>query len=125
MEDGFAVPSHKAEMSRPPRDSSTQKPTIAITSNASPVPSSSLSPSLLGGSLSDSGSTGVAVIDAASGKPLPALLAMARAALSRRACDDPACACQAAKAPASTTSTNTRGEATRRAYSGGNILSNT
>jgi hypothetical protein len=124
MEESFAGPSHEANRSRRPHSSRTQKPTIANTSNGSPLPSSSLSPSLLSGSLTDSGSTGVAGIDVALGGPLPTLRAMARAALSGRACDDPVCACQVAKAdaPKSTTSTTNRGAAIRRAYPGGNIL---
>ena len=124
MEESFAGPSHEANRSRRPHSSRTQKPTIANTSNGSPLPSSSLSPSLPSGSLTDSGSTGVAGIDVALGGPLPTLRAMARAALSGGACDDPVCACQVAKAdaPKSTTSTTKRGAATRRAYPGGNIL---
>ena len=113
MEDGFAGPARKAVRGPPSPTSRTQRANIAITTNALPVPSSSLSASLLDGGPSDPEYSGVAGIDATPGRPPAALLATARAA-PREACEGPACVRQVAKAhtPASMTSAISRGEAT-------------
>ena len=124
MEDGFAGSSQKANRSRPSRNSRTQKATTANASNASLVPSSSLPASLLSGTLTDPGFSGVAGIDVMLGRSLSPLLAMTKAAVACEACGGSLCANQLAKrdAPASMARTTTRDEAPGRAFPGGNIL---
>jgi hypothetical protein len=125
MEAGFAGPSQKVNRSPPSSNSRTQKATMASTSDASPVPSSSPSAPLLGGRLSDPERSGVAGIDVMLGRALSPLPAMAQAAVPCEARGGSPCACQLAKADAPATSmssTTTRGEAAGRAFPGGSIL---
>ena len=126
MKASFAAPpSQKVNRSPPSRNSRTQNATMASTSNASLVPSSSsLSAPLLSGGLPDPELSGVAGIDVTLGRALSPLPAIAQAAVLGEACGGSLCACQLAKrdAPASMPSTTTRDEAPGKAFPRGNIL---